>query len=128
MMQNNSMLVFLLLFLVSCLFQQCVCRRIFSRTAEVVWSFPQHMMQNISMLLFVVVVVLPCFLFASTMCLPKDIFSNCRSCLVVSPAHNAKQLNALVCLLFVVFVLPCFLFVSTMCLPKNIFSNCRSCL
>ena len=34
----------LLFFLVSFLFQQCVCQRIFSRTAEVVWSFPQHIM------------------------------------------------------------------------------------
>ena len=36
----------LLFFLVSFLFEQCVCQRIFSRTAEVVWSFAQHVMQN----------------------------------------------------------------------------------
>ena len=91
----------LLFFLVSCLFQQCVCQRIFSRTAEVVWSFPQHMMQNNSMLFFLLLFFLVSCLFQQCVC--RRIFSRTAEVVWSFPQHimlflrtsYRKQLNAL---------------------------------
>ena len=78
-----------------------VCRRIFSRTADLVWSFPQHVMQNNSCLLLFLLFFLVSFLFQQCVC--QRIFSRTAEVVWSFPQHimlflrtgYGKQLNAL---------------------------------